>query len=73
MRIVIFLVRDVVTLYKSTSGPPFHRLWKDASALVKPCPCVGIFGGGTAHSFRFLLGVLHCSVFSNEKSNEKIG
>ena len=44
-----------------------HGLWEDASAIVKTCFCVGVFGGGTVHLFRVLSEVLYCSVFSNPR------
>ena len=42
-----------------------HGLWEDTSAIIKPCFCVGIVGGGTVHLF--LLDFLDCSVFSNSR------
>ena len=39
--------------------------YEDTSARVKPCFCVGVFGGGTVHLFRVLSEVLYCLVFSN--------
>ena len=44
-----------------------HGLWEDTSAIVKPCFCVGVFGGGTVRVFRVLSEVLYCSVFSNAR------
>ena len=48
-------------------GLPFSRSVEDASAISKPCFCVGVFVGGTVHLFRVPLEVLHCSVFSNSR------
>ena len=46
-------------------GLPFYGLWEDASAAIKPCSYVGVFGRGTVQLFRMQLGILHCTVFSN--------
>ena len=32
-------------------------LWEDASTIIKPCSCVGVFVGGTVHPFRVILEV----------------
>ena len=42
-------------------------LWEDASAIIKPCSCEGVFVGGTVHLFRVTLEILHCSGFSNSR------
>ena len=50
----------VDTLQKINVWACFLRgLWEDASAIIKPCFCVGVFGGGTVHLFRVLSEVLY--------------
>ena len=50
-----------------------HGSWDDASAIVKPCLGVGVFGGGTVHLFRVLSELLYCSVVSNFSNFSGIG
>ena len=60
----------MLTHYKrSTFGPAFLTdCGRDASTIIKPCSCVGVFVGGTVHLFRVILEVMHCLFFSNSRT-----
>ena len=47
-------------------------LWEDASTIIKPSSCEGVFTGGTVHPFRVILEVLHCSLFSNSRMGNSL-
>ena len=45
----------------------FKDCGTDVSAIIKPCLCVSVFGGGTVHLCRVQMKFLCCSVFLNSR------